>query len=131
MVWRSLTAVVIAPTLAVGCGSSAKTGSTHTHPVSWTRAFAETRVLQAPPPRWVKRGWQVVRADCSGLGQGSRRRGIHVYRDLSCEISVVRPLTGCPSSGIYACVAGFEATAELRTLHVLDATRYALYRAAR
>jgi hypothetical protein len=87
--------------------------------------------LGVPPPRWVKRGWQVVDANCDGLGKGARRGSGRVYRDFSCEITVVRPLADCRSSGIYLCVAAWESTAEARTLHVLDAERYALYRVSR
>ena len=73
----------------------------------------------------------MVDANCDGLRKGARRGERRVYRDFSCEITVVRPLTDCRSSGIYLCVAAWEATAEARTLHVLDAERYALYRVSR
>ena len=65
------------------------------------------------------------------VDDAERRGSGRVYRDFSCEITVVRPLADCRSSGIYLCVAAWESTAEARTLHVLDAERYALYRVSR
>jgi hypothetical protein len=111
-------ALVFAASTAAGA-APAKTGA------SWSKARAESRILAAPPHRWVKRGWRVVLANCDGVGKpvrGSR------FRNFSCEITVVHPPAPCRSRGIYACVAEYASTAEERTLHVLDARRYALYR---
>ena len=94
----------------------------------WSEARAETRVQRSPPPSWVKRGWDVVFADCSGLGAGRWRGSARVYRNFFCEISVVRESSDCPWSGTYVCVAAFEASTRERTLHVIDSNRYALYR---
>ena len=80
-------------------------------------------------------------AVCDGLGSPTlapvKRTGsspahlVRLFANFSCEITVVRPAGQCPSLGIYVCVAGWESTAEERTLHVLDKTRYALYRVPR
>ena len=77
-------------------------------------------------------------AVCDGLGSPTlapaRRAGsmpqhpVRLFPNFSCEITVVRPTKMCPSLGIYMCVAGWESTAEERTLHVLGRARYALYR---
>jgi hypothetical protein len=94
--------------------------------------------MAAPPPSWTKRSWTVAVAVCDGLGTPTRasvrRHGaspvhsVPLFRDFSCEITVVRPTKMCPSLGTYVCVAGWHSTAEERTLHVLDESRYALYR---
>jgi hypothetical protein len=51
------------------------------------------------------------------------------YRNFSCSITTVKPSYDCPSSGRYECVEGFESSVVIRTLHVIGANRYALYRA--
>jgi hypothetical protein len=95
-------------------------------PSLWSVAHAESRTQTAPPRVWVNRRWNVDYVACDGLGRarldGSRR----LYRRFSCEITVVRPSGDCASSGVYFCVAGFESTALLRTVRVLDGTRYVL-----
>jgi hypothetical protein len=95
-------------------------------------------VVHAPPRSWTKRGWTVAAAVCDGLGSSTvapgRQTGstpsrhVRLFPNFSCEITVVRPSKLCPSLGIYMCVAGWESTAEERTLHVLGRARYALYR---
>jgi hypothetical protein len=119
----ALTAMVLAATSAART-APASAGA------SWSKARAESRILAAPPRRWVERKWNVVLANCDGLGKAVRASAAAVpsYRNFSCEITVVHPPAPCASSGIYACVAEYESRAEERTLHVLDATRYALYR---
>ena len=107
---------------AAGAGDALASGSW------WTVAHAESQVRTAPPPLWSRRGWDVVAVACDGVGAGRRRGAGHLYADFSCEISVVKPSSDCESSGIYFCVAAFEATALQRTLHVIDGRRYALYR---
>ncbi len=78
--------------------------------------------------------WTVVYAACSGL-ETHRQTKRRLFTDLSCEITVVRE-TGCAGSGPadallftrFYCVAAYESTALVRTLHVIDRVRYALYR---
>ncbi len=94
--------------------------------------------MRAPPRRWTKRGWTVAAAVCNGLGSptiapavqtGNKApRVIRLFPNFSCELTVVRPARRCPSLGLYVCVAGWDTTAEERTLHVLGRARYALYR---
>ena len=95
-------------------------------PALWSVARAESRIQAAPPRAWVDRQWNVDYVACDGVGRarfdGSRR----LYRRFSCEITVVRPSGDCASSGVYFCVAGFESTALLRSVRVLDDTRYVL-----
>lgn len=127
--------LVVAAALTAAYVSHAAAGS---RPVTaWSKAHAEARVLHAPPRRWTKRGWTVAAAVCDGLGSptvapgrqtGSAPRVVRLFPNFSCEITVVRPTKMCPSLGIYICVAGWESTAEERTLHVLGRARYALYR---
>ena len=97
----------------------------------WTVARAESRIQAAPPPVWVHRRWNVDYVACDGLGRARLDGGRRLYRRFSCEITVVRPSGDCASSGVYFCVAGFESTALLRTVRVLDDTRYALLPASR
>lgn len=121
------------------CLAHAAVGSGHV--VAWSKARAEARVMHAPPRRWTKRGWTVAAAVCDGLGTPTlapdrRQRGkpphvVRLFPNFSCEITVVRPTRMCPSLGIYMCVAGWQSTAEERTLHVLGGSRYALYRVPR
>lgn len=124
-----LAIVVLIATVAAATSSASAAGPSKAG-VSWTAARAERRILAAPPRRWVERGWNVVLANCDGLGKAVRPNAAAPpsFRNFSCEITVVRPLGPCSSTGIYACVAGYAVNAKARTLHVLDATRYALYR---
>ena len=94
----------------------------------WPTARAETQVHRTPPRVWIRQGWDVAAVTCDGLGRGRTRGARQVYRNFSCEIIVVKPSNDCHSSGIYFCVAAFEATALQRRLHVIDRWRYALYR---
>jgi hypothetical protein len=112
--------VTVALAASAAAGASPAKGD-----ASWSKARAESRILAAPPHRWVKRGWSVVLANCDGVGKPVRGS---TFRNFSCEITVVHPPVPCSSNGIYACMAEYESTAEERTLHVLDARRYALYR---
>jgi hypothetical protein len=102
--------------------------------VAWSKAQAEARILRAPPRHWTQRGWTVAAAVCAGRGSPTlvpaKPLGaeLRLFPNFSCEITVVRPAPACPSFGIYTCVAGWESTAEERTLHVLGESRYALYR---
>jgi len=95
-------------------------------PALWSVARAESRIQTAPPRVWVHRQWNVDYVACDGLGRATLDGGRRLYRRFSCEITVVRPSGDCASSGVYFCVAGFESTALLRTVRVLDDTRYAL-----
>jgi hypothetical protein len=127
---------VTAMTLALAWVSHASAGN---RPDSlWSHVRAEAQILRAPPRHWTRRGWTVAAAVCTGLGPptlvaakrpapGSART-LRLFQNFSCEITVVRPAPICTSRGIYDCVAGWESTAEERTLHVLDKMRYALYR---
>jgi len=127
---------VTAMTLVLACVSHASSATRST--VFWSYARAEARILRSPPRHWTKRGWTVAAAVCTGLGSptlapDTRKtagpgRTTRLFHDFSCEITVVRPAPICTSRGIYDCVAAWESTAEERTLHVLDETRYALYR---
>jgi hypothetical protein len=123
-------AAVAAVAWAAGVSPAAGSGAG----VSWTKAQAEARILRAPPLHWTRRGWTVAAAVCAGQGSPTlvpaKRPGaeLRLYPNFSCEITVVRPDPTCPSFGIYTCVAGWESTAEERTLHVLGKSRYALYR---
>jgi hypothetical protein len=119
-----LIATVVAVTSSAGAAAPSKAG------VYWSKARAEKRIFAAPPRRWLERKWEVVLANCDGLGKAVRANAAApaTYRNFSCEITVVHPPAPCSSRGIYACVAEYESRAEERTLHVLDATRYALYR---
>jgi hypothetical protein len=129
---------VTAMTLALACVSHASSGSRPG--VLWSHTQAEARILHAPPRRWTNRGWTVPAAVCTGLGSPTlvpeKRKAagppllLRLFQNFSCEITVVRPDPICTSRGIYDCVAGWETTAEERTLHVLDETHYALYRHA-
>jgi hypothetical protein len=127
---------VTAMTLALAWVSRASSDSGSG--VLWSHARAEARILRTPPRQWTRRGWTVAAAVCTGLGSPTlvpdKRTAVEPVRmtrlfdNFSCEITVVRPTPICTSRGIYDCVAGWESTAEERTLHVLDKTRYALYR---
>lgn len=135
---RCVTAIVAvtAMTLVLACVSHASSPARST--AFWSNARAETRILRAPPKHWTRRGWTVAAAVCTGLGSptlaptnrktAGPARPARLFHDFSCEITVVRPAPICTSRGIYDCVAAWESTAEERTLHVLDKTRYALYR---
>ncbi len=92
----------------------------------WSVARAESWIQAAPPRAWVQRQWHVDYVACDGLGRARLDDGRRLYRRFSCEITVVRPSGDCASTGVYFCVAGFESTALLRTVRVLDDTRYAL-----
>jgi hypothetical protein len=131
----------VAPIVLVAAAVLAAASVSHAaarHLVAWSKAQAETRVMRTPPRRWTKRGWTVAAAVCDGLGSPTlapdRRartkppRLVRLFPNFSCEITVVRPTRMCPSLGTYMCVAGWESTAEERTLHVLGRARYALYR---
>jgi hypothetical protein len=135
---RCVTAMVAvtAMTFASACVSSASPDSRPG--VLWSHVRAEARILRVPPRYWTRRGWTVAAAVCSGLGSPTlvpdkpkavlSERTTRLFDNFSCEITVVRPTPICTSRGVYDCVAGWESTAEERTLHVLDKTRYALYR---
>jgi hypothetical protein len=135
---RCVTAIVAvtAMTSVLACVSRA---SSNSRPgVLWSNTRAEARILRTPPRHWTRRGWTVAAAVCTGLGSptlvpdtrktAGPARTSRLFHDFSCEITVVRPAPICTSRGIYDCVAAWESTAEERTLHVLDKTRYALYR---
>ena len=94
----------------------------------WSKTFAEQRLAARPPLRWRLRAWRIVDADCSGHGQARRTNARAVYPDFSCAVTVVKPSHDCPSRGRYECVEGFESTVITRTLHVVSARKYALYR---
>jgi len=127
---------VTAMALLAACVSQASSDSRPD--VLWSHARAEARILRAPPRHWTRRGWTVAAAVCTGLGPptlvAERQKTVgpvrmtRLFDNFSCEITVVRPAPICTSRGIYDCVAGWESTAEERTLHVVDKTRYALYR---
>jgi hypothetical protein len=123
-------AIVVLIAAQVAAASSVGTAGPSKAGVYWSKARAEKRIFAAPPRRWVERKWDVVLANCDGLGKAVRANAAAPpsYRNFSCEITVVHPPAPCSSSGIYACMAEYESRAEERTLHVLDATRYALYR---
>ena len=94
-------------------------------PSHWTTSRAAQVVADQPPRSWVRRGWSVVMVNCDGLATqqaGSR------YAAFSCEITLVAPMTTCPSNGDYVCVAGYDAFVLARTLRVLGPARYALSR---
>jgi hypothetical protein len=96
----------------------------------WTVSFAEQQLRDHPPSRWQMRQWDVVWSDCDGRGGPSKTRRSTTFRNFDCEITIVKPSSQCPSSGIYVCVSAAESTVIQRTLHVIDARRYALYRTA-
>jgi hypothetical protein len=120
--WTTAAAAITFGSVA-GAGSAGRQGTAF-----WSEARAETMIRSAPPAIWVRRGWDVVLADCSGLGTGRLRGSRQVYRNFSCEIVLVRQTSDCPWSGDYVCVAGFESSTRARTLHVIGSKRYALYR---
>jgi len=125
---RAALLLIAAASFAFGGFASADGTNSRRAAALWTKARAMKMVESAPPPRWVKRGWDVVYADCSGLRKGRGHGRRRLFRNFSCEITVVRPTTDCPSTGDYVCIAGFESSTLERTLHVLDRNRYALYR---
>jgi hypothetical protein len=139
MRYAAATVAVLAMTSALAFVSQAS--SDRTPGSLWSHARAEARIVRAPPRHWTRRGWTVPAAVCTGLGAPTlvpeKRHAagpplmLRLFRNFSCEITVVRPAPICTSRGIYDCVAGWESTAEERTLHVLDKTHYALYRASR
>ena len=94
-------------------------------PSHWTTSRAAHVVAEQPPRSWVRRGWNVVMVNCDGLA--ARRAGSR-YAAFSCEITLVAPMSRCPSNGDYVCVAGYDAFVLARTLRVLGPARYALSR---
>ena len=92
----------------------------------WSKAEAERRVKASPPRGWRIRTWRVVDVECSHRGQHGGSPVLYSW--FSCAITIVKPSYDCPSAGRYECVAGFEATVITRTLHVVSAKQYALYR---
>ncbi len=124
---------IAAGTLATGALTSCSGPQTRVVPVRqadtrWSKPYAEERIEAIPPLRWRLRLWQVVDVDCIGHHQAGRKRLRAVYRNFSCTITVVKPSYDCPSNGRYECVEGFQSTVTMRTLHVISAKKYALYR---
>ncbi len=104
---------------------------------SWTVGRAEAQITQHPPRLWVAKGYSVVNATCDGVPTTSKagrtRRQLSprrrtLYSAFSCEITLVVSTGPCAGAGVYVCIMGYESRALMRTLHVIDRTRYALYR---
>jgi hypothetical protein len=129
--WLVVVAVVMASNVLTACGDRQTRHQSEQRPVPasnarWSTRRAEQRLTAVPPLAWRIRTWQVVSAEC--VGQGQRTGRPLAFRNFGCAITIVRPSHDCPSAGRYECVAGFESTVITRTLHVVSATRYALYR---
>lgn len=107
--------------LALLCAADAPASA----PRHWTTSQAAQVVADRPPASWVRRGWSVVMVNCDGLA--ARQAGSR-YAAFSCEITLVAPMSKCPSSGDYVCVAGYDAFVLARTLRVIGPARYALSR---
>lgn len=103
-------------------------GASATVPSNWTTSRAAQAVAEQPPRSWVRRGWSVVMVNCDGLVARRSSAGSGRYGAFSCEITLVAPMSKCPSTGDYVCVAGYDAFVLARTLRVLGPGRYALSR---
>jgi hypothetical protein len=121
-------AILGSPVVGLAAANRPVLASVSPSAVSWSTTRAERRVQESPPPTWRARGWDIASVICDGLGPGRQVPGGRVYQNFSCEILVVSSLPCNGRAGPYVCAARFESTAQERTLHVLDATRYALYR---